>query len=78
MPASGHLTAVAVREKEGEPSHIAHTGSYSRSPDGEPMGGGLGALPGPVVYLVPAVITVEISVREIAPGEALGVRGVRE
>jgi len=41
----------------------------------------VGALPGGVVYLIPAFITVKNAAGEIAAGEALGavgVRGVRE
>ena len=47
----------------------------------EPVGQRVDALPGGVVYLVPAVITVKSTAGEIAAGEALGtvrVCGVRE
>ena len=60
---------------------FAHTGSYSTSPDGEPTGEGVGALPGGVVYLVATVITVKSAAGEIAAGEAsgaVGVCGIRE
>jgi len=76
--ASGGLGGGSCAAKEGKPSYFAHTGSYSISPDGEPAGEGVGALPGRVVYLVPTVITVKSTAGEIAKGEALGVRGLRE
>jgi hypothetical protein len=53
------FSAVFVRAKEGKPSNIAHTGSHSTSPGGEPAGERVGAPPEGVVYLVPAVITVK-------------------
>ena len=57
--------------EDGKPSHIAQTGSYT-SPDGQPAGEGVGALPGRVVYLVPTVITVKSTAGEIAKGEEIG------
>ena len=41
--------------EDGKRSHIAQTGSYT-SPDGQPAGEGVGALPGELVYGVPAVV----------------------
>jgi hypothetical protein len=40
------------------------------------VGQAVGALPGRVVYLIPAVITVKSAAGEIAAGEALGAVGV--
>ena len=68
----GGLRAVFVRAKEGKPSNIAHSGSHSTSPGGEPAGEGVGAPSEGVVYMVAAVITVESTVGGIEPGEALG------
>ena len=67
--------------EDGKPSHIAHTGSYTTSPTRQSVWEGVGALPGGVVYPIPAVITIKAAAGEIAAGEALGavrVRSVRE
>jgi hypothetical protein len=42
------------------------------SPTRQPLGKGVGALPGGVVHQIPAVITKEGTEGEVSPGDALG------
>ena len=77
MPPIEGLRAVVVGTKRAN-LRILHTlGATAPLRTGSLWGSGVGALPGRVVYLVPAVITLESTVGEIAAGEAVGAVSVR-